>query len=248
MAWLWRVRETRQKMARSMATAMTLMDEFPDYQFMYNQCVLLDYLAQDYPELSQRIASRVQEGRFEIEGALWLEPDVNISSGESLVRHILYGVRYHEETYGVRPRMVWLPDTFGYSAALPQIMQRAGLDTFVTHKLSWNDTNRMPEESLFWQGIDGTKVAAYFLTTQPYDSKSIGTTYCPNLKPTHVMGTWRRHGQQHLSKELFLVYGYGDGGGGPTRRCCTTSAAWNAAFPAARRWNMRPCAPSSSGC
>jgi alpha-mannosidase len=217
VAWLWRVRETRQKMARSMATAMTLMDEFPDYQFMYNQCVLLDYLAQDYPELSQRIASRVQEGRFEIEGALWLEPDVNISSGESLVRHILYGVRYHEETYGVRPRMVWLPDTFGYSAALPQIMQRAGLDTFVTHKLSWNDTNRMPEESLFWQGIDGTKVAAYFLTTQPYDSKSIGTTYCPNLKPTHVMGTWRRHGQQHLSKELFLVYGHGDGGGGPTR-------------------------------
>lgn len=217
VAWLWRVRETRQKMARSMATALALMKDFPDYRFMYNQCVLLDYLSQDYPELFQRIEAEVKTGRFEIEGALWLEPDVNIAGGEALVRHILYGVDYHEKTFGIRPRMVWLPDTFGYSASLPQLMEKSGLDSFVTHKLSWNDTNRMPDETLFWQGIDGTKVPAYFLTTQPYDSKSIGTTYCPDLKPSHVMGTWRRHGQQELNTELFLVYGHGDGGGGPTR-------------------------------
>ncbi|MBB4008612.1 alpha-mannosidase [Allorhizobium taibaishanense] len=217
VAWLWRVRETRQKMARSMATALALMEEFPDYRFMYNQCVLLDYLDKDYPELFDRIRAHVTTGRFEIEGALWLEPDVNIAGGEALVRHILYGVRYHRETFGVDPRMVWLPDTFGYSAALPQLMAKSGLDSFVTHKLSWNDTNRMPEDKLFWQGIDGSQVVAYFLTTQPYDSKLINTTYCPNLKPTHVMGTWKRHGQQHLGKELFLVYGHGDGGGGPTR-------------------------------
>lgn len=217
VAWLWRVRETRQKMARSMATALALMEEFPDYRFMYNQCVLLDHLSEDYPQLFDRIRDRVKDGRFEIEGALWLEPDVNIAGGEALVRHILYGVGYHQATFGVRPRMVWLPDTFGYSAALPQLMRKAGLDSFVTHKLSWNDTNRMPDETLFWQGIDGSRVVAYFLTTQPYDSKSIGTTYCPDLKPTHVMGTWRRHGQQNLGSELFLVYGHGDGGGGPTR-------------------------------
>ncbi|SIQ34524.1 alpha-mannosidase [Rhizobium sp. RU35A] len=217
VAWLWRVRETRQKMARSMATALSLMQDFPDYRFMYNQCVLLDYLNQDYPELFERIATEVKTGRFEIEGALWLEPDVNIAGGEALVRHILYGVEYHQRTFGVRPRMIWLPDTFGYSASLPQLMEKSGLDSFVTHKLSWNDTNRMPDETMFWQGIDGTKVVAYFLTTQPYDSTSLGTTYCPNLKPTHVMGTWRRHGQQALNKELFLVYGHGDGGGGPTR-------------------------------
>lgn len=217
VAWLWRVRETRQKMARSMATALALMQDFPDYRFMYNQCVLLDYLSEDYPELFQRIEAEVKTGRFEIEGALWLEPDVNIAGGEALVRHILYGVEYHEKTFGIRPRMVWLPDTFGYSASLPQLMEKSGLDSFVTHKLSWNDTNRMPDETLFWQGIDGTKVPAYFLTTQPYDSKSIGTTYCPDLKPSHVMGTWRRHGQQELNTELFLVYGHGDGGGGPTR-------------------------------
>jgi alpha-mannosidase len=217
VAWLWRVRETRQKMARSMATALSLMQDFPDYQFMYNQCVLLDYLNQDYPELFDRISKHVTTGRFEIEGALWLEPDVNIAGGEALVRHILYGVHYHQKTFGIRPKMIWLPDTFGYSASLPQLMAKSGLDSFVTHKLSWNDTNRMPDETLFWQGIDGTKVVAYFLTTQPYDSKGFNTTYCPDLKPTHVMGTWRRHGQQSLNSELFLVYGHGDGGGGPTR-------------------------------
>lgn len=217
VAWLWRVRETRQKMARSMATMLSLMDEFPDYRFMYNQCVLLDYLREDYPELFDGIRDQFSAGRFEIEGALWLEPDVNIAGGEALVRHILYGVRYHQETFGIRPRMVWLPDTFGYTAALPQLMAKSGLDSFVTHKLSWNDTNRMPEEKLFWQGIDGSQVVAYFLTTQPYDTKSIGTTYCPNLKPTHVMGTWKRYGQQRIGGDLFLVYGHGDGGGGPTR-------------------------------
>ncbi|TWD46881.1 alpha-mannosidase [Agrobacterium vitis] len=217
VAWLWRVRETRQKMARSMATALSLMQDFPDYQFMYNQCVLLDYLREDYPELFSRIEAEVKTGRFEIEGALWLEPDVNITGGEALVRHILYGVRYHQKTFDVRPRMIWLPDTFGYSAALPQLMAKSGLDSFVTHKLSWNDTNRMPNETMFWQGIDGSQVVAYFLTTQPYDSQTYNTTYCPNLKPTHVMGTWRRHGQQDLNSELFLVYGHGDGGGGPTR-------------------------------
>ncbi len=217
VAWLWRVRETRQKMARSMSTALALMEQYPDYRFMYNQGLLLDYLSQDYPEIFARLKGQVDAGRFEIEGALWLEPDANITNGESFARHILHGVAYHEQTFGVTPKVFWLPDTFGYSAALPQMMKLADVEVFVTHKLSWNDTNRMPNETFHWQGIDGSTVAAYFLTTQNYDSKSIGTTYCPNLKPTHVMGTWRRHGQKALNKELFLVYGHGDGGGGPTR-------------------------------
>ncbi len=217
VAWLWRLAATRRKMARSMATALRLMEEYPDYRFMYNQGVLLDWLEEDYPELFARLAERVCEGRFEIEGALWLEPDANITGGESFVRHILHGVRYHEEKFGVRPRIVWLPDTFGYTAALPQLMRLSGLDVFVTHKLSWNDTNRMPYDTFHWQGIDGTSVAAYFLTTQPYDAKSIGTTYNPDLKPSHVMGAWRRYGQQAANEEILLVYGHGDGGGGPTR-------------------------------
>ncbi|MFN4209266.1 MAG: alpha-mannosidase [Devosia sp.] len=243
VAWLWRVRETRQKMARSMATALALMEAYPDYRFMYNQCVLLDYLAQDYPELFERIGQKVESGQFEIEGALWLEPDVNVSSGESLVRHILYGVRYHEKTYGVRPRMLWLPDTFGYSAALPQLMEQSGLDTFVTHKLSWNDTNRMPYETFRWQGIDGTRVAAYFLTTQPYTSTSIGTTYCPDLKPTHVMGAWKRYGQKPVNDELFLVYGHGDGGGGPTREMLENVRRMERGIPGCPKVSHEPMRP-----
>ncbi|AMM84551.1 glycoside hydrolase family 38 C-terminal domain-containing protein [Martelella sp. AD-3] len=217
VAWLWRIRETRQKMARSMATALSLMRDYPEYRFMYNQGLLLDYLEQDYPALFAGIREQHREGRFEIEGALWLEPDANITSGESLVRHVLRGVRYHVEKFGVRPRILWLPDTFGYSAAIPQIMKLAGLTVFVTHKLSWNDTNRMPGEVFFWQGIDGTRAPTYFLTTQPADSTSIGTTYCPDLKASHVMGAWRRYAQKETNDELFLVYGFGDGGGGPTR-------------------------------
>lgn len=217
VAWLWRVRETRQKTARSIATALALMEEYSDYRFMFNQAVLFDYLEEDYPELFERLSSKVRAGAFDIEGALWLEPDANITSGESFVRHLLHGIAYHQSRFGVRPRMMWLPDTFGYSAAIPQLMKLAGLDTFITHKMSWNDTNRMPHETFWWKGIDGTKVATYFLTTQPYTSTSIGTTYCPDLKPTHVMGAWKRHGQQALNKELFIVYGHGDGGGGPTR-------------------------------
>lgn len=243
VAWLWRVRETRQKMARSMATALALMDEYPDYRFMYNQCVLLDYLETDYPELFERIGAHVRAGRFEIEGALWLEPDVNVTGGEALVRHILHGVRYHQRTYGVRPRIMWLPDTFGYSAALPQLMEKSGLDSFVTHKLSWNDTNRMPFDTFHWQGIDGTSVAAYFLTTQPYDSKSIGTTYCPNLRPTHVMGAWRRHGQQALNDELFLVYGHGDGGGGPTREMLENVRRMERGIPGCPKLRHEPMRP-----
>lgn len=217
VAWLWRIRETRQKMARSMATALALMEQYPDYQFMYNQGVLLDYLSEDYPELFERLQDQVKAGRFEIEGALWLEPDANITNGESFARHILHGVAYHEQTFGVTPRIFWLPDTFGYSAALPQMMKLSDVDMFITHKLSWNDTNRMPNETFHWEGIDGSTVAAYFLTTQPYTATGFGTTYCPDLKPSHVMGTWRRHSQQALNSELFLVYGHGDGGGGPTR-------------------------------
>ena len=216
VAWLWRVQETRQKMARSMATALSLMARYPDYRFMYNQGYLLAALAEDYPELHDGLLAAQARGQFEVEGALWLEPDANMTSGEALVRHILRGVRHHQRVFGVRPRIVWLPDTFGYSAALPQIMARAGLEVFVTHKMSWNDTNRMPNEIFWWEGIDGTRVPTYFLTTQPMESTSIGTTYCPDLTASHVMGAWRRHSQKDGDGALFAVYGHGDGGGGPT--------------------------------
>lgn len=243
VAWLWRVRETRQKMARSMANALSLMDEYDDYRFMYNQSVLLDYLEEDYPELFTRIEGQVEAGRFEIEGALWLEPDVVIASGESLVRHITKGVKYHQEKFGVTPKIVWLPDTFGYTAALPQLMALSGLEVFITHKMSWNDTNRMPHEIFFWQGLDGTKVPAYFLTTQRYEYDGINTTYCPDLVPSHVMGTWKRFSQQGLHDELFLVYGHGDGGGGPTRGMLENVRRMERGIPGCPKIKHEPMAP-----
>ncbi len=243
VAWLWRVRETRQKMARSIATALSLMDQYPDYRFMYNQGVLLDYLDQDYPELFERLHGKVTGGQFEIEGALWLEPDVVIASGEALVRHIIKGVRYHQETFGVTPKICWLPDTFGYSAALPQLMAQSGLEVFITHKMSWNDTNRMPNEIFFWQGLDGTKVPAYFLTTQKYEYNGINTTYCPDLTPSHVMGAWKRFSQKGLHDELFLVYGHGDGGGGPTRGMLENVRRMERGIPGCPRLKHEPMAP-----
>ncbi|MCS6759986.1 MAG: alpha-mannosidase, partial [Candidatus Devosia euplotis] len=200
-----------------MATALALMEQYPDYQLMYNQDVLFDYLSEDYPELFERLQEQVKGGRFEIEGALWLESDANITSGESFARHILHGVACHEQTFGMTPRIFWLPDTLGYSAALPQMMKLSDADVFVTRKMSWNDTNRMPNEVFHWQGIDGSTVAAYFMTAQPYAATGFGTAYNADIKPTYVMGTWRRHSQQSLNSELFMVYGHGDGGGGPTR-------------------------------
>lgn len=233
VAWLWRTRETRRKMSRSMATALALLDEYPDYRFMYNQCLLFDWLAEDHPDLMARIQDKAKAGQFEIEGALWLEPDVNLVSGESLVRQIVLGVRYHEATFGIRPRLLWLPDTFGYGASLPQLMKLAGVETFVTHKLSWNDTNRMPFDSFFWQGIDGTKVPASFVTTQTYEYDGIETTYCANLRASHILGTWKRHAGKARQSELFMIYGHGDGGGGPTREMVETIRRFERGIPGA---------------
>lgn len=233
VAWLWRTRETRRKMSRSMATALALIDEYPDYRFMYNQCLLFDWLAEDHPELMARIRDKVKAGQFEIEGALWLEPDVNLVSGESLVRQIVRGVRYHEATFGIRPRLIWLPDTFGYGASLPQLMKLSGVETFVTHKLSWNDTNRMPFDTFFWQGIDGTKVPASFVTTQTYEYDGFETTYCANLRASHVLGTWKRHAGKAQQSELFMIYGHGDGGGGPTREMVETVKRFERGIPGA---------------
>ena len=233
VAWLWRTRETRRKMSRSMATALALLDEYPDYRFMYNQCLLFDWLGEDHPELMARIQDKVKAGQFEIEGALWLEPDVNLVSGESLVRQIVRGVRYHETTFGIRPRLLWLPDTFGYGASLPQLMKLSGVETFVTHKLSWNDTNRMPFDTFFWQGIDGTKVPASFVTTQTYEYDGYETTYCANLRASHVLGTWKRHAGKAQQSELFMIYGHGDGGGGPTREMVETVKRFERGIPGA---------------
>ena len=218
VAWLWPVRQTREKAQRSFATVLALMDRYPDYKFMSSQCYLYKAVKEEAPELYERIKQRVAEGRWDVEGAMWLEADCNLISGESLVRQILYGKRFMKREFGVDSKVLWLPDVFGYSAALPQILKQSGVETFVTSKISWNDTNVLPYDMFRWKGLDGSEVFTYFLTA-PADAnnpKDIHTNYNAIANPVDFLRTYNRMQQKSLTNEVLMDYGYGDGGGGPT--------------------------------
>lgn len=218
-AWKWTLRQTREKVQRSFGTVLELMRRYPEYRFMSSQALLYQNLEEEAPDLFEQVRARVREGRWECEGAMWVEPDCNLPSGESLVRQLLYGKRYFKERFGVDCRVLWLPDVFGYSAALPQILRRSGVDWFVTSKISWNDVNRMPCDTFLWQGIDGTAINSYFLTAQKDKGAPSGarTTYNGDTNAPMIAGTYRRYSQKDLTDEVLLTFGYGDGGGGPTR-------------------------------
>lgn len=217
VAWLWRVMHVRDKTGRSFATALNMMDEFPQFSFMYNQSVLFNFLKTDYPEIWARVKEKVASGQFDVEGAMWVEPDANISSGESLIRQIIRGRQFQMDEFGVTSKCVWLPDTFGYPACLPQIFAKAGIELFVTSKLSWNDTNRHPYDSFYWQGIDGTRIKSQLITTQKAEEPSHRTVYNSQLTTSEVFGAWARYEPKALNDEILICYGHGDGGGGPTR-------------------------------
>lgn len=221
VAWLWTIEQTREKAARSFSTVLDLMKKYPDYKFMSSQPQIYKFIQEDYPELFNEIKKRVSEGRWEPEGAMWLEADCNVISGESLVRQILFGKRFFFDEFGVESRVLWLPDVFGYSAALPQILKKCGIDYFMTTKISWNEYNKMPYDTFMWKGIDGTKILTYFITTSDYEKVLAGdghkTIYNGRLAPNQIMGCWRRFQQKDLTKEILMSFGFGDGGGGPTR-------------------------------
>lgn len=243
VGWLWRVMHTRDKTGRSFATVLELMSEYPQFVFMYNQSVLFNFLKTDYPEIWAKVKAMVKSGQFEIEGAMWVEPDANIVSGESLVRQIMRGRRFHIEEFGVTPKTVWLPDTFGYSANLPQVMARSGLEYFVTSKLSWNDTDRHPYDTFFWRGIDGTKTKAQLITAQRFESEAIYTTYNSDLSVSEVMGAWKRYEPKAAYDEVLLCYGFGDGGGGPTRAMIERGTRMERGIPGAPKLKLEGIAP-----
>lgn len=217
-AWLWTLRQSREKVQRSFATVLELMKRYPEYKFMSSQPLLYQYLKEEAPELYREVGERVREGRWEPEGAMWVEADCNLSSGESLVRQVLYGKRFFKDEFGVDSRVLWLPDVFGYSAALPQILKKSGVDWFVTSKISWNDTNQMPYDTFQWKGIDGTAVNTYFLTAQKDNGQPTVryTTYVGKTDAQMISGTYKRYRQKNLNNEVLLTFGFGDGGGGPT--------------------------------
>ena len=218
VAWLWTLAQTREKTVRSFSTVLNLMKRYPEYIFMSSQPQLYQYLKEEEPALYEEIKQRVKEGRWEVEGAMWLEADCNLSSGESLIRQILHGKQFMMDEFGVESHILWLPDVFGYSAALPQILTKSGIDQFVTSKISWNQTNMMPYDSFMWEGVDGTEIFTYFLTAQPHDQNTAYATYIGEITPTMVLGTWNRYQQKEYNNETIITYGYGDGGGGPTEK------------------------------
>ena len=149
---------------------------------------------------------------------MWLEADCNLISGESMVRQFLYGKKFMKDEFGVDSRVLWLPDVFGYSAAMPQILKKCGVDYFVTSKISWNESNRIPVDSFLWQGIDGTEIPTDFITTQDADSTSWYSTYVGMMTPSQILGTWKNYQQKEYNDCTMTTYGFGDGGGGPTSK------------------------------
>lgn len=219
IAWLWTVKQTREKAQRSFATVIELMKRYPEYKFMSSQAILYKMVKEECPELYEEIKAMIKAGRWEVEGAMWVEADCNLSSGESLVRQVQYGKNFFRDEFGVESRILWLPDVFGYAAALPQILKKSEVDWFVTSKIGWNDTNTMPYDTFFWKGLDGTGINAHFLTAQK-ETKGRKperfSSYCPNTDFSIIDGAWNRYQQKYLSNEAIVTFGFGDGGGGPT--------------------------------
>ena len=220
VAWLWQLKHTREKSARSFSTVLRLMERYPEYIFLQSQPQLYAYIKEDYPEIYEKIKEKIAEGTWEVDGAMWVEADCNISSGESLVRQILHGSRFIKQEFGKETKYLWLPDVFGYSWALPQILKKSGIETFMTTKISWNQYNRLPHDTFIWRGIDGSEVLAHFITTPDagIDLEYFSYyTYNGVLEPSTVRGIYDQYRDKDINDELLLCYGYGDGGGGVNR-------------------------------
>jgi len=208
VAWLWPIKETARKVGRTYSTVTALMDEYPDYYFVCSQVPLFLYLKEHFPTVYARVKQRIAEGRFEPIGGTWVENDCNLVSGESLIRQCLYAQSFFKEEFGADVRVGWLPDVFGYSWAMPQIYRKSGLEYFMTSKISWNDTNRFPHNTFWWQGIDGTRIF----------TQLIHGTYNALVTPEEMQQFWDNYNSKLSCPEVLSSYGHGDGGGGPTRK------------------------------
>ena len=250
VAWLWTLAQTREKAIRSFATVNYLMDRYPEYKFLSSQPQLYDFVRKDCPALFEKIRARVADGHWEPEGGMWLESDCNMASGESLIRQFLHGQEFFGREFGKQGHILWLPDAFGFSGALPQIMAQCGMDWFMTTKMAWNDTNCMPHDLTRWRGIDGTEVLAYFISTKDYDKRpdrnpkpSFNTTYNGLLNPRQVMGCWQRFQDKELTQDVLQCYGYGDGGGGVTAEMLEINRRMEKGIPGAPQTRLTHAAP-----
>jgi alpha-mannosidase len=214
-AWLWPVRETVRKVARTFANVLDLMESDEEFVFAASSAQQYAWLQQHQPELFERVKQRVAEGRFVPVGGMWVESDTNMPGGEALARQFVAGKRFFIEQLGVEPPEVWLPDSFGYSAALPQIMKAAGSRWFLTQKISWNETNVMPHHTFHWEGIDGTRVFTHFPPVDTYNSE---------LSQHELHRAQRQYAEKGRANTSLVPFGWGDGGGGPTREMLAAAA------------------------
>ena len=234
VAWLWTLGQTRRKAGRTFHTVLRLMEQFPDYHFTQSQPQLYDYVRQDYPELFDAIKARIADGRWEAIGGMWVEADCNLSGPESLARQFLLGRTFFRDHFGAQADtpVLWLPDVFGYAWNLPQLIKEAGMEYFFTIKIGWSQYNRLPYDTFWWQGLDGTKVLTHFSTTP--DDGAFASTYNANASPKQALGTWTNFLQKEIDQDLLMAFGYGDGGGGPTREMLENIAVMGE-FPGAPR-------------
>lgn len=207
-AWLWPLRETHRKVARTVANALALAETDPEYIFAYSQAQQLDWLKHDQPALFERVKEAMRAGWMVPVGNFWVEPDGNLPGGEAMARQLIYGKRFFMDEFGIETHEVWLPDSFGYSGALPQLVRLAGNRWMLTQKISWNQTNRFPHHSFWWEGIDGTRVFTHF---PPVD------TYNSSLSPQQMAHASKNFADAGKATRSLVPFGYGDGGGGPTR-------------------------------
>jgi len=216
VAWLWDLSDTGRKARQTFSTVCRLMEEYRDFTYIQSQPQLYEFIRECEPELFERIKKFSSQGRWQAEGASWVEPDMNIPSGESIVRQFLYGKKYFREYFDHDCKILWLPDTFGFNGNLPQIMKKSRVDYFVTSKISWNQYTRFPYDVFRWRGIDGSEVFSYFLTA-PHRDGGVMATYNGKLIPSEIKGAWDIFSEKDRLDEILLAYGFGDGGGGPTR-------------------------------
>ena len=221
LGWLWPVAETRRKGERTFETVLALMDRFPDFTFNQSSAQLYAWMEERSPQLFARIAARVREGRLEAVGGTWVEPDGQLPSGEAWARQLLYGQRYFLEKFGTRSTVAWLPDTFGFTPALPQLLLQAGIAGFFTTKLNWNETSRFPHDLFWWEGLDGSRVLAHCFHNAVSTTLGLGT-YNGDLAPAYLQSVWGAFRGKTLpvwsqsAPASLFTYGYGDGGGGPS--------------------------------
>jgi alpha-mannosidase len=216
-AWLWPRSETVDAVRRTFTTALQLMNEYPNYVYTQSAAQYYEWMADKYPDLNDQIKQRIKEGRWEVVGGMWIEPDLNLPSGESQVRQLLVGQRFFKKEYGVTARIGWNPDSFGYNWQLPQIYKRSGLDYFVTQKMHWNDTNQLPFRLFWWESPDGSKVLTYFPTDYVHT----------DLNPIRISGDFDGSSADNPGTiEHLDLYGVGDHGGGPTRAMLDQGTHW----------------------